>query len=81
MNLLDCFKMELTLSCKCAQYGEFQEGVRALLIDKDHQPDWRFKTISDVPLSQVTPFFESIWCNESHPLGALALSQNHNPLV
>jgi enoyl-CoA hydratase/carnithine racemase len=79
MNLLDCLKMELTLSCKCAQYGEFQEGVRALLIDKDHQPDWRFKTISDVPLSQVTPFFESIWSNVSHPLGALALNQIHNP--
>ena len=41
MTLAECFQMELGLSCKCGEFGEFQEGVRALLIEKDHQPNWR----------------------------------------
>ena len=34
-NLADCFKMELGMSVRAGEVGEFQEGVRALLIDKD----------------------------------------------
>ena len=34
MTLADCFRMEANMSCRCGESGEFQEGVRALLIDK-----------------------------------------------
>jgi len=33
------------------EQGELIEGVRAALIDKDKAPQWRYKTLSDVPQS------------------------------
>ena len=31
------------------QQGEFLEGTRAMLIDKDKKPHWQYKTASEVP--------------------------------
>jgi enoyl-CoA hydratase/carnithine racemase len=70
MSLASCFQMELILSCRCSEYGEFAEGVRALLIDKDNQPNWKFKSIKDVPDTLVNSFFSSPW-GEEHPLAFL----------
>jgi enoyl-CoA hydratase/carnithine racemase len=71
LTLAECFRMELGLSCKCGEYGEFQEGVRALMIDKDNQPNWRFKTVEQVPKATIDYFFENIWSPASHPLAHL----------
>ncbi|GLX80819.1 enoyl-CoA hydratase/isomerase family protein [Thalassotalea eurytherma] len=71
LTLAQCFRMELSLSVKCGQYGEFQEGVRALLIDKDYQPKWRNSDISSVEPQTIDWFFESKWQNEEHPLAQL----------
>jgi 3-hydroxyisobutyryl-CoA hydrolase len=30
------------------QYNEFREGIRALLVDKDKNPNWKYKTIWDI---------------------------------
>lgn len=49
MTLAQCFEMELCMAFKCATQGEFQEGVRALLIDKDMQPNWQYETVGSVP--------------------------------
>ena len=71
MNLAECFQMELGMSCQCGEFGEFQEGVRALMIDKDHQPNWRFKSVDQVPKATIDYFFENIWPKDNHPLGHL----------
>ncbi|MAG77096.1 MAG: enoyl-CoA hydratase [Colwelliaceae bacterium] len=71
LSLADCFRLELALSVKCGQFGEFCEGVRALLIDKDNNPAWRFNSIADVDLDVVDWFFESKWLEQSHPLSQL----------
>jgi len=71
LSLADCFRMELDLSVKCGQFGEFQEGVRALLIDKDNQPKWRYDNIKDVEQEIVEWFFTSKWSTAEHPLVAL----------
>ena len=63
--------MELGLSCQCGEFGEFQEGVRALMIDKDHQPNWRFKSVNQVPKATIDYFFENIWSQDTHPLAHL----------
>lgn len=68
MTLAECFQMELLLSCRCGEFGEFQEGVRALMIDKDHQPNWRFKSVDQVPKATIDYFFENIWSQDTHPL-------------
>ena len=59
------------MSCRCGQHGEFQEGVRALLIEKDLSPKWKYKRVEDVPEEVVASFFDSPWTNEAHPLADL----------
>lgn len=69
LSLADCFRMELVMSCRCAEYGEFEEGVRAHLVDKDKQPQWRYKQVADVPCEDIIPFFTVPWAK--HPLAKL----------
>lgn len=73
LSLADCFRMELTLSVKSGQFGEFVEGVRALLIDKDNAPKWHFDSVGVVDKKVVDWFFESKWSTEQHPLASLGL--------
>ncbi len=75
MTLAECFQMELGLSCKCGEFGEFQEGVRALMIDKDNRPNWRFKSVEQVPKATIEYLFENIWSQGTHPLAHLGADQ------
>lgn len=68
LSLADCFRLELGLSCNCSAIGEFAEGVRALLIDKDFCPSWFYETVHDVDLEMLNKMFSSPWTKESHPL-------------
>ena len=71
MSLADCFRMEVDMSCRCGEQGEFQEGVRALLIDKDMSPKWQYASVEDVPATVVEQFFTSPWEGDKHPLAQL----------
>jgi len=71
LSLADCFRMELNLSVKSGKFGEFVEGIRALLIDKDNAPKWHFDSIETVDTKVVDWFFESKWSQEQHPLASL----------
>lgn len=68
LSLADCFKMEAIMSCRCGESGEFQEGVRALLIDKDNNPKWQYPSVSNVPAEVIANYFASPWSDETHPL-------------
>lgn len=57
-SLIEVFQQELVLAVACCQLGEFQEGVRALLIDKDKSPTWRFPDIASVDEAYVDAHFE-----------------------
>tara|TARA_R110000868_G_scaffold8038_8_gene41669 strand:- start:2998 stop:3678 length:681 start_codon:yes stop_codon:yes gene_type:complete len=61
MSLKQVFMSELILSVQCCQHREFPEGIRALLIDKDRDPDWTYKNINDVEMSHLAEFFISPW--------------------
>jgi hypothetical protein len=37
---------------------EFFEGYRALLLDKDKEPKWQYKTLSEVSSDLVKSYFE-----------------------
>lgn len=52
--------------------SETFEGVRALVIDKDHQPRWNPARIEDVTPEMVQGFFASPWPAHAHPLRHLA---------
>ncbi|RUO38172.1 enoyl-CoA hydratase [Aliidiomarina shirensis] len=68
LALADAFQLELTLSVNCAVKGDFVEGVRALLIDKDRKPKWTHKSIADVTADDIDSMFISPWAEDEHPL-------------
>jgi enoyl-CoA hydratase len=53
-----CLTLEYRIALKSFQMGEFREGVRALIVDKDNQPKWRDARIEDVAPSDVQAHFE-----------------------
>ncbi|MBW2941856.1 enoyl-CoA hydratase/isomerase family protein [Zhongshania aquimaris] len=61
LSLADVFKMELVLSSNRVRDPEFAEGVRARLIDRDRDPRWCYKSIAEVPDSEIDALFESPW--------------------
>ena len=68
-SLADIFRMEWCLAVQCSLHGDFREGVRALLIDKDGKPGFRHRSVNDVPREYIDGFFE---CPApKHPLGAI----------
>jgi len=60
----DCFRMELNLIHACFEQGDMQEGIRALIIEKDNQPRWK-------PAGGTEPFFRPRWAPAQHPLASL----------
>ncbi len=70
MSLKDVFKMELIMSTRCAMNGDLQEGIRALLIDKDGSPQWTYNAVESIEESFINNFFMAPW-NENHPLADL----------
>ena len=61
MDLADCFRMEMTIGTHCADNHDFSEGVRALLIEKDNQPNWQFGDLESLPEGYVLDHFEEPW--------------------
>ncbi len=60
MSLRDCLIMEFRISQACMQGHDFYEGIRALLIDKDHAPRWSPETIEGVGPQWIARHFESL---------------------
>lgn len=68
VSLAEVYRSELNLSMHCAEDGEFAEGIRALLIDKDQQPQWRFDSVDAVDPTWLDGMFQPRWCEQNHPL-------------
>ncbi|OGB05030.1 MAG: 3-hydroxyisobutyryl-CoA hydrolase [Burkholderiales bacterium RIFCSPLOWO2_12_FULL_64_99] len=73
MPLADVFRMERTMVRHCFQLrsgaaSETVEGVRALVVDKDHQPRWNPSEVESVTPAMVEAFFEAVWPPHAHPL-------------
>ena len=61
MSLKEVFELEYIVALHCSADGMFQEGVRALLIDKDRKPQWRYQAIDEVDINKVYEYFEAPW--------------------
>ncbi|HIG36964.1 MAG TPA: enoyl-CoA hydratase/isomerase family protein [Oceanospirillaceae bacterium] len=48
---------EYILGVNGTRKGEFQEGIRALLIDKDQKPQWRYSSVEQVPEAWINSFY------------------------
>lgn len=56
-TLEDSLQLDYVVTSASALKGEFIEGIRALIIDKDKKPQWRFKKIEDITLDWLQGFF------------------------
>ena len=75
MGLADDLRMERNLVHHCfhlRERSETVEGIRALAVDKDHQPKWAHAKLSEVSDLEWPAFFESPWTPETHPLRHLS---------
>ncbi|XLZ68146.1 enoyl-CoA hydratase/isomerase family protein [Massilia sp. SR12] len=72
LSVADCLRMERNLVRRNFEHGEIFEGVRALVIDKDNQPQWQPATLAEVTPDMVARFFEPCWPDWAHPLRHLA---------
>jgi len=75
MGLADDLRMERDMVHHCFHLrpkSETVEGIRALAIDKDHQPQWAHANLSDVQQDEWPLFFQSPWTAETHPLRHLS---------
>ncbi|WP_059411814.1 enoyl-CoA hydratase/isomerase family protein [Cupriavidus basilensis] len=71
LDLASCFRMELGVVSRAFTQGDFIEGVRALIVDKDNAPRWRVQAPEAVGEATVQSFFDSPWPPAAHPLAAL----------
>lgn len=68
-SLREVFQSEILLATNIMRHPEFAEGVRALLIDKDRNPQWQYKATRDVPAAALDAFFVAPW--DDNPLADL----------
>ena len=55
----DALDLEYRFTSRAQEYGSFQEGIRAAIIDKDRKPKWKFE-IDTVPKEIIAEFFKPV---------------------
>lgn len=69
MSLAEVFRSELALSVRCCRQGDLAEGVRALLVDKDQSPRFRYSGLIDVDPHFIEGMLAEPWAK--NPLADL----------
>ncbi|HEX4944190.1 MAG TPA: enoyl-CoA hydratase/isomerase family protein [Usitatibacteraceae bacterium] len=77
LGLADCFRLELNLIHGCFAQGDFVEGIRALIVDKDNSPRWNPPSLPEVTDASVAAFFAPRWSPSEHPLRHLRNSRRN----
>lgn len=57
MDLADCLTMEYRMGRACLRNHDFYEGVRAVLVDKDRNPQWKPSTLEEVSEDLIEEHF------------------------
>ena len=60
----DNMRMEYRIGWRKVQSPDFIEGVRAVIIDKDHSPKWAPDTLEGVSAADVETYFEPLGDDE-----------------
>ena len=54
----ECFQMEYRMATRMMENPDFFEGVRSVVVDKDHNPKWAKRDVTKVTTKEVGAFFE-----------------------
>lgn len=60
LDVIECIKMELRVNTRAFEKGDFKEGIRAKIVDKDNDPKWKPKTLEEVTDAYIETFFEKL---------------------
>ena len=71
MSYAECLQMEIGMAWQSFHQGDFVEGIRAMIIDKDNAPRWRPAAVEEVSAEDVARIFENPWAESEHPLSDL----------
>ena len=52
-SMREALELEFRFTSRAAEHGDFLEGIRAKIIDKDEKPNWRHRAAEDVPKEDV----------------------------
>lgn len=66
LSMADVLRLEYHVSVACARFGDFAEGIRALIIDKDREPRWRPASLAEICNAHIQSFMQP-----PHPLADL----------
>jgi enoyl-CoA hydratase/carnithine racemase len=70
-SMAQVLRTDLDLVHTSFSSGDVVEGIRAVIVDKDHAPQWRPARVADLDAQQVAAMFVSRWDAPCHPLSAL----------
>jgi enoyl-CoA hydratase len=56
-SLIECLEREFTVASEILRGHDFYEGVRAAIIDKDRNPQWRPATLAEVTETELDRYF------------------------
>jgi enoyl-CoA hydratase/carnithine racemase len=70
-SLRAVFQQELILSTNVVRLGNCREGIRALSIDKDRNPQFIPATVDDVTEAFIALHYINPWSEGEHPLASL----------
>ena len=59
-NIESALEIEYRFTSRAQEMTDFQEGVRALAIDKDKNPQWKHKSLELVPKEELEELFAPI---------------------
>jgi enoyl-CoA hydratase/carnithine racemase len=71
LTLADCLRLELIAALNCAKYGNFREGVRAQIIDRDNSPRFAPATLAELTPDIRQQYLTPPWGDAPHPLADL----------
>lgn len=74
VSLAEAYRIEWTAGLVCASEGDFAEGIRARLVDKDKQPKWNPPTLQQATTEWVEKFFRPVVPANQHPLNHLGVT-------
>lgn len=55
-----CMRQEYRLTCRFLQGHDFFEGIRALIIDKDQNPQWIPDSLEKISINEVNEYFSPL---------------------
>ncbi|CAI5745804.1 unnamed protein product [Peronospora destructor] len=56
----ECFQMEYRIATRMLENPDFYEGVRSVVVDKDRNPKWAKRDITEVTAKEVEAFFKPL---------------------